>query len=113
MTFAKITKMAHKIRKAIVNQFGVKAGQVSWKLCFAIAKNGGNDVTTINAMNYNESFKNSILNLEKIATNIFRYYINNKPIGLIIGNSQNQVRKILTDRFNIPNVFSIGVVPVH
>ena len=72
MLSGRISKTANGIRRAISNQFKVKAGSISFKLCCAIAMKGGNETTVINAMNYNEAFKNKVLSIKTIVTNLFK-----------------------------------------
>jgi len=113
MNFGQMSKVANSIRRAIAKHFSVKAGTISFKLCCAIAKNGGNETTVINAMNYNEAFKRKMLSMKTVATNLFRYYINDRFMSLIFGENETQVRKSIMSRLKVPNVNTIAIEPVR
>lgn len=97
MKFGEMSKVANAIRRAIAKAFNVKPGKVNFKLCCAVAKKGGNEITTVNAMNYNSEFRTIMLLIKKKPMKVFRYFVGAFS-SMVIGESRRSVIKSLLNQ---------------
>lgn len=111
MNIGAITRKANEIRRAVMVQFKCKSADISWKLCFNAARKGGNAVTVVNAAMANTDFREKLVRIER-KTRTFRLSVNERIIGLFIGDSACAIAKAFINMFPAFKSCSIRVTPV-